>query len=152
MATHHKGTREEGRALDAYVKLLRCTNAVQGKLEAQLREVGFTENQFGVLETLYHLGPMHQHQLGSKLLTSRANITLIVDQLAEKGLVRRERDTHDRRYMTVHLTGSGRKLIARAFPQHVQRIIAAFSSLNAQEQVSLAKLCRKLGLSQGADM
>lgn len=145
MGTHYRGTTGEVRALEAYIKLARATNSVQARLDEGLKRLGFTENQFGVLEMLYHLGPLYQHQIGGKLLLSRANITLLVDQLGQRGLVRRQRDKQDRRKIEVSLTAEGRRRIAKAFPQHLERIVSVFSALTGGEQEELARLCRKLG-------
>jgi MarR family 2-MHQ and catechol resistance regulon transcriptional repressor len=75
---------------------------------ARLAQSGSIENltisQFGVLETLYHLGAMCQTEIGSKLLRSGGNITLVIDNLEKQGLVRRQRDTEDRRLVNIHLT------------------------------------------------
>ncbi len=145
MGTRHKGPAAEVRALDAYIKLKRAVNAVDARTAPALRAEKLTENQFAVLELLWHLGPRAQHEIGRRILTSRANVTLIVDQLSARGLVRRERDRGDRRCVRVHLTAAGRSLIARVFPGHAVRITEAFSSLTAAEQRELARLCRKLG-------
>jgi MarR family 2-MHQ and catechol resistance regulon transcriptional repressor len=107
--------------------------------------MGLTEKQFGVLEALLHLGPLQQHQIGKKVLVSRANITLIVDQLSDRGLVRRERESDDRRCVRVHLTAEGRRQIARLFPTHAASVADVLSSLTAAEQQQLGRLCRKLG-------
>src|SRR5689334_9486508 len=101
MGTHHQGRPEEVRALDALIKLVRCASSVQTRLERGLREEGFTGNQFGVLEALLHLGPLEPCELGPKLLTSRPNVVLLVDQLAERGLVRRAPVAGDRRRVRV---------------------------------------------------
>ena len=147
MGTHYEGAAGEVRALAAYIKLRRASNTVGAKLERHLRTLGLTGNQLGVLEMLLHLGPLHQHEIGSKLLISRANITLIVDQLSKKGWVRRVRESHDRRLVRVQLTPAGRRWISRVFPQHVDRVVDCFSVLDAAEQKELARLCRKLGLA-----
>jgi MarR family transcriptional regulator, 2-MHQ and catechol-resistance regulon repressor len=146
MGTRYRGTPDEVRALDAYIKLMRAAGSVNARLERRLEARGLTENQFGVLEVLLHLGPLAQHVLGSKLFTSRGNITVIVDNLERRGLVRRERGATDRRYITVHLTDPGRALIERLFPDHVAAIVAEFSALTPAEQERLGALCRKLGL------
>ena len=147
MGTHYKGAAAEVRALDAYIKLRRAANTVGTLLERHLRTLGLTGNQLGVLEMLLHLGPLHQHEIGSRLLISRANITLIVDQLSDQGWVRRVRESNDRRLIRVQLTARGRRWISRVFPRHVERIVACFSALDAGEQRELARLCRKLGLA-----
>jgi MarR family 2-MHQ and catechol resistance regulon transcriptional repressor len=150
VGTRYKGAPREVRALNTYIKLMRCANSVQGRLERRLRRLGVTDNQFGVLEALLHLGPVAQHELGRALFTSRANITTIVDNLERRGLVRRERDASDRRYVTVHLTAEGRALIERLFPLQLAAIVDEFSVLSAAEQEQLGRLCKKLGLRQGA--
>jgi MarR family 2-MHQ and catechol resistance regulon transcriptional repressor len=147
MPIHYKGTAAEVRALSAFVKLMRSAGMLQSCLEAGIRKTGLTESQLGVLEMLLHLGPLHQHRIGEKMLLSRANITILVDQLSKRGLVRRVRDTEDRRRVAVHLTAEGRRRIERVFPSHVERIVELFSALEPREQEQLARLCRKLGLA-----
>ena len=148
MPTHHQGPPAEARALDAYVKLMRAALSIQAPLERELEAAGLSENQFGTLEVLYHLGPLHQTAIGEKLLTCGGNVTMVVDNLEKRALVRRERGTEDRRRITVHLTPAGRALVARAFPPHARRITAALGVLTASEQKTLGALCKKLGLGQ----
>ena len=145
MGTHFEGTAREKRALDAYIKLARCSNTVDGDLAASLAEHGLTTPQLGVLEALLHLGPMCQRDLGQKVLRTGGSVTSMVDTLERKGLVRRERGQADRRIVEVHLTKEGRRLIARVFPLHVQHMVERFSALTAKEQEEFARLCRKLG-------
>ena len=150
MGTRYKGRPREVRALNAYIKLMRCATSVQGHLGRRLLRLGLTDNQFGVLEALLHLGPVAQHELGRALFTSRANITTVVDNLEKRDLVRRVREPADRRYVTVHLTPAGRRLIEEIFPGQVAAIVEAFSALSADEQDELGRLCKKLGLREPA--
>ena len=150
MGTRYKGRPREVRALNAYIKLMRCATSVQGHLERRLLRLGLTDNQFGVLEALLHLGPVAQHELGRALFTSRANITTVVDNLEKRDLVRRVREPADRRYVTVHLTPEGRRLIESIFPGQVAAIVEAFSALSADEQDELGRPCKKLGLRERA--
>lgn len=146
MGTHYVGTEEDVRALNAFIKLKRAMSSVQAVLQTQMTALGLTEGQFGALEALYHLGPMCQRALGEKLLTSGGNITMVVDNLEKRGLVRRERSAVDRRLIGVHLTDEGRTLIEQLFPQHLSQIVAVFSALEPDEQDELARLSKKLGL------
>lgn len=111
----------------------------------QLEEQGLTVGQFGVLEALLHLGPMCQRTLGEKLLRSGGNITLVIDNLQKHGLVRRERQTQDRRTIVIHLTPKGLGLIKRVFAVHAKMILKEMSPLEPNEQEELRRLCRKLG-------
>jgi MarR family 2-MHQ and catechol resistance regulon transcriptional repressor len=62
--------------------------------------------------------------------------------------VERQRDTVDRRFVSVHLTPAGEALISRIFRPHVQGVVETMSALTTQEQETLAGLCRKLGTAQ----
>ena len=146
MPTRYAGPEREVRALNAFIKLLRAADSVTGRLNQHLTEAGLTMSQFGTLEALLHLGPLCQKELGEKLLKSSGNVTMVVDNLERRGLVRRERDTQDRRYVTVHLTEAGEKLIRELFPRHAAAIAAEMGALSAEEQDELGRLCRKLGL------
>ena len=148
MGTHYEGRPAEIRALDAYIKLTRAVSAVEARLAPGAAQAGLTPTQLGVLEALLHLGPLGQRTLGDKLLTSGGNVTMVIDNLERRGLVRRERRDDDRRNVVVHLTPEGRRLIGRVFPGHVRAIVDAFAELSPAEQATLGRLAKKLGLSQ----
>jgi MarR family transcriptional regulator, 2-MHQ and catechol-resistance regulon repressor len=148
MSTHYRGTRAEQRALDAFIKLARASNRVAADLAETFTAAGLTESQFGVLEALLHLGPLHPRDLAGKLLCSTGNLTLVLDNLEKNGLVRRERGSGDRRFVTVHLTPKGQALIEELFPRHVAGVVARFGVLTAAEQEELGRLCCKLGLRE----
>ena len=145
MGTHYQGTKDELRALDAYIKLMRAAGSVTSRLSPHLAAAGLTGSQFGVLEALFHLGPMCQRDLGNKLLTSSGNITMVVSNLERRKLVKRERQGKDRRFVTVRPTEKGRRLIGKILPGHVAAIVEDMSTLTEREQEELDHLCRKLG-------
>jgi MarR family 2-MHQ and catechol resistance regulon transcriptional repressor len=148
MGTHYRGTQLEKDALDVYIKLSRAAGAVEASINCHLRDYGLTVSQFGVLEALYHLGPLHQHELATKILKSSGNLTLVIDNLVKREMVERERDETDRRCVTVCLTEAGSQLIGGILPRHVERVVDAIGVLTPEEQHQLGLLCRKLGLAQ----
>ena len=77
LGTHYRGAQTAVRALDALIKLVRCSAAVQARLDASIRRQGVTPSQFGLLEALLHLGAQEPCDLGPKLLTSRPNVVLL---------------------------------------------------------------------------
>jgi MarR family 2-MHQ and catechol resistance regulon transcriptional repressor len=145
MPTHYQGNAEQVRALNAFIKLARAADSLASRVNDSIIEVGLRENQFGALEALFHLGPLHQCDLAKKLLRSSGNMTMVVDNLEKRGLVRREPGVEDRRYNTVHLTDAGRELIARVLPGHIYEIVREMGVLTPAEQDELGRLCRKLG-------
>ncbi len=150
MGTKHRGTPDEIRALDAYVKLSRAAAAVEAAVNKHLADAGLTISQFGVLEALWHLGPLSQGALARKILKSPANLTTVLDNLERRGLILRRRDPRDRRVVIVEPTDAGAERIARLFPHHVRRVVESFSVLDHHEQDQLGQLCRRLGRAQSA--
>ncbi|MBK5276341.1 MAG: MarR family transcriptional regulator [Desulfuromonadales bacterium] len=136
-------------ALTTYTKLMRAADSVTTRVNRSMTAFDLTISQFGVLEALYHKGSLCQRDIAVKILKSTGNITLVIDNLEKRGLVRRERDNQDRRYLTVHLTIEGTALIARAFTSVEAAIFTEMTSLSRSEQELLGNLCKKLGLKGG---
>ena len=135
----------EAIALSTYVKLMRAAESLTARVHKHLASVGLTISQFGVLEALYHVGPLSQRDLGRKILRSSGNITLVIDNLEKRSLVKRKRNRADRRFFIVHLTDEGQKLIRKIFPPHAALIAGEMSVLNAMDQKILGDLCKKVG-------
>jgi MarR family 2-MHQ and catechol resistance regulon transcriptional repressor len=145
MPTKYQGTQAELRALNAFITLVRASEAVTAALHGPLAARHLTDSQFGVLEALFHLGPLCQGDLAAKLLRSCASMTSVVEGLEKRGLVVRQRTEEDKRFVRVALTGKGRRLIEEIFPAHVNRVTRRFRVLSDLEQEHLRRLCRKLG-------
>jgi MarR family 2-MHQ and catechol resistance regulon transcriptional repressor len=150
MGTHYQGSKKEQRTLNAFIKLMRASESINNRLNRHLaEEADLTVTQFGVLEALYHLGPLNQKTLGEKLLKSGGNITLVIDNLEKRNFVERQQDPNDRRAMLIHLTKEGESFIASFFPKHLENIKNEFSVLKEKEKEELARLCKKLGVKKG---
>jgi len=143
--SRYRGDRVERLALSTYLKLTRASESLWNRLAPGLQRHDLTPSQFGVLEALYHLGSMHQRDLCERILKSSGNMTLVIDNLEKRGLARRERSVEDRRFIQVHLTEEGTRLIRRVFPAHADAITRQLAVLTQEEQRALGNLCRKLG-------
>ncbi len=146
MHKEFRGNNKEVMALGTYVKLMRAAESITARAHKHLSSVGLTVSQFGVLEAIFHLGPLSQRDLGRKILRSSGNITMVIDNLEKRRLVRRERDSSDRRMFIVHLTAEGQKLIGKIFPPHAALITNELSVLKAADQKILGDLCKKVGM------
>jgi MarR family 2-MHQ and catechol resistance regulon transcriptional repressor len=149
MSKEFRGNNKEVRALSTYVKLMRAAESITSRVHKHLTSVGLTVSQFGVLEAIFHLGPLSQRDLGRKILRSSGNITMVIDNLEKRRLVRRKRDASDRRIFIVHLTSEGQRLIGKIFPSHAALITKELSVLNATDQKTLGDLCKKVGVGVG---
>jgi len=145
MSTKFEGSEKQRLALDLFIKLERASNSVSYRINSFIVESGLTVSQFGTLEVLHHLGPLHQNEIGEKLLKTGGNITMVVDNLQKRDLVKRIRSKEDRRYIKRHLTDKGQEWVSRIFPEHVNHIEHEMSVLDVEEQKQLNALLRKLG-------
>lgn len=146
MPTHYKGSSGEIATLNAFIKLTRASNTLHLQLSRSLANYKLTESQFGVLEALYHLGPLNQRSLGEKILKSGGNITMVIVNLEKQGWVTKTKDQNDKRSHTITLTADGKRIIEEVFPGHLQRISELFSCLEENELAELSSLCKKLGV------
>lgn len=150
MPTRYKGNAEEILALNTFIKLSRAMSSFEDRMLSHGSLGKLTLSQFGVLESLYHLGSMCQGELSKKLLRSTGNMTMVVDNLEKMGYVRRIRSIEDRRMIKIELTPAGTALIEKIFPTHVAVIVSEMSVLTPSEQRTLGELCRKLGLGRAS--
>ena len=148
-APRYSATQE--RALKLFIVLTRASNALHRKLNERIDLHDLTLTEFGILEALYHKGPLLLGDVQRKILLSSGGVTYTVDRLAEKGLVERRECASDRRARYAALTPKGEALISEIFPEHADKITGLMSVLSSKEQAELIELCRKLGLSAAAD-
>jgi MarR family 2-MHQ and catechol resistance regulon transcriptional repressor len=148
--TKPRQTLARERALKLLIVLNRATNAINGHLEWHTDRNELTPTEFGILEALYHKGPLLLGEVQKKILKSSGGVTYTVDRLVEKGLVERQDCPNDRRAKYAVLTSKGETLIKRVFPDQAARIEAMMGQLSAREQGEAIALLRKLGLGIAA--
>jgi MarR family 2-MHQ and catechol resistance regulon transcriptional repressor len=130
------------RALES---LLRAEASVRRRLSSDLEREGLSASGFSVLVVLTTAGgQLELRALRRRLRTSKANATEVVTTLEGRGFVVRTRLVHDRRAAAVTLTARGEDVVERLFPEHTERVRAAFDVLDEDEKRSLAEICRKL--------
>lgn len=132
-------------ALKLYVVLSRAHAALERHAVAHIAGTGLGHGEFGVLEALYHAGPMLLGEVQRKVLVSSGGITFLADRLEKRGLIERLPCETDRRARYVALTPDGAALVARIFPAHAEVIRRAMSGLGLADQREATALLRTLG-------
>jgi MarR family transcriptional regulator, 2-MHQ and catechol-resistance regulon repressor len=135
----------QGVALKLLVVLARAQASVEAHLHANVGAHGLTLTEFGILEVLFHKGPLLLGEVQKRILVSSGGVTYLVDRLEEKGLVERRACPEDRRARYAALTADGEALIARIFPEHAELIQEVMSPLSLDEQRLAVGLLRRLG-------
>lgn len=145
MEAKTRGTRREKKAVEAFASLQRANAAVLTRMFRMKAFGALSPSQFGVLEALFHGGPMSQHDLCGKIFRSSGNMVLVIDNLEKRGFVKREDYEKDRRVKLVVLTESGRKTVSALLDDHSRAVVEAVAPLNDQQIDSLTELAALLG-------
>ena len=123
--------------LKLVIALARTHNALFGKIEKRLRKHKLSISEFGVLELLFHKGRQPVQQIAEKILVTSGTITYVIDKLAKKSLVVREKCSEDKRIFYVDLTEEGRELISELFPYHEKHLEELFKNLDSESKKHL---------------
>jgi DNA-binding MarR family transcriptional regulator len=132
-----------------------CQQAIERYAARHVRALGLTRAQFDVVTSLGTEDDVTLRELADRTLITKGTLTGVVDRLERRGIVRRRPDPQDGRRTFVELTPSGRRLFARAVPQHLAYVRRAFSQLapaqiqrmrrdlaNVRGAVSFARIAR----------
>src|SRR5229473_2064277 len=109
---------------------------------------GLGDSDFRVLEVLLHKGPLPVNTIGPKVWLTPGSISVAVDRLEKKALVKRK-NTNDRRVRLVELTAEGRALITKTLREHAAAMEEAAVVLSKEERLILLRLLKKLGKGGG---
>ena len=115
-----------------------------------IASLGLGLSDFAILEVLLHKGPQPVNAMRHPVSLTSGSLTVAVDRLERKLLVKRRNSPKDRRTRVVHLTDAGERLIRCAFADHEAAMDRAASGLSAEERAQAIVLLKKLGLSAQA--
>ena len=146
MATHHKGSLKEVNILNSYIKLVRAFESISSRLYMKLDKEGLTESQFYLLDVLYHCGPMNQKELGKKIFRSEGNITMVVNNLERRKLIKKKQNPDDKRIYIIKLKTEGKELYEKVFPKFLKAMVREFEGIKEKEHKEFQKICRRIGL------
>ena len=138
-------TPDDAPALHLWVVLARAFRAIEAHAAADAARHELTLAEFGILEALWHKGPLLLGELGQTILVSSGGITFLVDRLERRGLVARQECEADRRARYAVLTREGEKLVQRIFPEHSRRIQEVLAGLDPAAQLQAAEMLKQLG-------
>ncbi len=137
---------EHAQALRLWLRLLACSQLIEKRVRAGLRErFDTTLPRFDLMAQLErHPEGLKMKELSQRLMVTGGNVTGITDQLVAEGLVERVGVEGDRRAFLVRLTPKGREAFERMAVEHEQWIVQAFDGLAPRELDQLHKLLGKV--------
>jgi DNA-binding MarR family transcriptional regulator len=110
------------------------------------RTEGISSSQYNILRILRGARPtpIKITDIADRMIHRDPDVTRLVDRLVKQGLVRRERDTEDRRVVLVEITGAGLALLARLDGPVVDQTKSVMAGLNQQQLRTLDTLLNEV--------
>jgi len=146
--------REQGSAVDAFVRLLRGNSAATRAMNTRLvADHGLTINDY---ECLLHLSRaeerrMRRVDLAQQLILTASGVTRLLDGLERAGYVDRDACASDRRVTYAVLTEAGLAKLHEASETHLADIRAFFESrFSTEELAQLVALLDRLPAAEHA--
>jgi DNA-binding MarR family transcriptional regulator len=99
---------------EVYLNLARTADILQRWEVELLRPLDLTPSTYNILRILRGAGKDGHRcaEIGSRMISRDPDITRLLDRLEKRGLVKRARDTSDRRVVTSRITEKGLSLLA----------------------------------------
>ena len=137
---------DDHHALRLWLRLMTCTQLIERKVRARLRErFGTTLPRFDLMSQLWRYpAGLKMNELSRHLMVTGGNITGIVDPLEKGGLVERTAEPADRRAYRVRLTQAGRKAFAEMARAHEEWIVELLAGFSRREHAEIYKLLGRL--------
>jgi DNA-binding MarR family transcriptional regulator len=129
------------------INLMRTTRAIEESWIQYLKRVeGISQSQYNILRILRGARPkaVKISEIADRMITRDPDVTRLVDRLIKQGLVRRERDTDDRRVVLVEITAAGLAMLARLDGPAGEYTEGAMAGLKPAELRTLDSLLNEL--------
>lgn len=131
-------------AEQALIRLMRVGDRLWRASDDRFGKWGLTDNHYNVLRILNGATePLSQSEIGRRMLSTRANVTKLVDVLEEKGYAQRL-TCDDRRVNLVVLTDAGAQFLQDTLSEVITAANATMKPLTRAEQKTLFNLLGKL--------
>lgn len=133
-------------ALDALRRIVRALRLAAAGVE---KTTGLSAAQLYVLERVAQTPGSSLTELAERTLTDRTSVAAVVERLAARGLVDRQRSTVDRRRVDVIATESGTALLGNAPHPPTMTLLDALRSVGDGELRTIAEGLRRLEQAMG---
>ncbi|MGB3489075.1 MAG: MarR family transcriptional regulator [Xanthobacteraceae bacterium] len=146
-ATEH--SEDHGDELRLWLRLLTCTNLIEGEVRRRLRErFDVTLPRFDLMAQLDKAPDgMTLSDISKRMMVSNGNVTGLVERLVESGHLDRRTSETDRRVQVIRLTRTGRAEFRKMAAEHELWIASIFAELSAKEVQDLMRLLGKTKVS-----
>jgi DNA-binding MarR family transcriptional regulator len=152
------------RAFRGYMELLEAADWLRAELRLPLEAFEVTMGEFRLLYLLHSEGALPIADVSRRRRSEHHNMVGLIARLEARGWMRRgvvtlpaaewerlhlarsrrNEERRGRRMTVVGLTAEGKRFMRRMLPRHMKYVRALLGALDAREQDSLFRICRKL--------
>lgn len=118
---------------------------MKNNLAKALKPFNITHEQWPLLKWLWIQDGISQKDLAEISFKDQPTTTRILDKLEQRGLIRRQADSVDRRVSLIYLTREGQNIRGTLLPLARQALEQALAGFSEQEQVQLKNLLTRIG-------
>ena len=115
----------------------------------RIAPLGITPPHAGILRLIAATPACNQQALARKLGVLPSRMVVLIDELADRGLVERKRSTKDRRHSELVLTAKGQRILDKLSRLAAEHEADLCAGLTKKERELFAALGRKIVLQQG---
>jgi DNA-binding MarR family transcriptional regulator len=114
----------------------------------KVQTLGIDAQQLVVLRLVGATADLTQREVAKHMRLPPSRLVAVVDELESAGLLRRRRSSTDRRANALLLTGSGRRLVARAMGISREHEAALTLALNDRQRKELVRLLSRIAAAE----
>jgi DNA-binding MarR family transcriptional regulator len=139
--------------LRTWLRLLTCTNMIEGEVRERLRtEFDITIARFDLLAQLDRTDQaLTMGELSRRLMVTNGNVTSLIDRLVDEDMVSRRPAPDDRRAQIIELTPNGRRAFAKMSAAHADWIGELFDGIDRKSLAALYGNLARLKTSLSTD-
>jgi len=98
----------------SWIAVARACQLMQQSLGRALAHLDIKPPHLDILINLFRFEGISQQELARKLLVGRSNMSMLLPQMENRGLIERRGDKQDKRVLRLHLTEAGRRVTEEA--------------------------------------
>jgi DNA-binding MarR family transcriptional regulator len=143
--------------LRTWLRLMTCTNMIEGEVRARLRNrFDISIARFDLLAQLDRAGDgLTMGELSRRLMVTNGNVTSLIDRLVDENMVTRRPDPNDRRAQIIEITPGGKQAFAKMSTAHADWISTLLDGVDRKNLEALyrnlAQLKTSLTTANGSD-
>ena len=132
------------KGFDVWLLVARVNLKVQRALNKKLSEIGLSLPQHEILMATFFQPGATQKQIADSLLAVKSNLSMHINNLEEKGLIKRKTDEADSRIKRLWLTANAEQLVSQSFEIQNSIVSSMVGSVSSAELELIEELMNRV--------